>query len=224
MNRTIFAQQTPHAIDAGVFHNDVICVGHRNCLMYHESAFIDSHTIEDRIQQLLESECEVETFFIKIEEQQIPLKTAISTYLFNSQLITLPNYQMVLIAPEECNTNITTNRYLDNLLHDSANPIANVHYLDVRESMKNGGGPACLRLRAVLNQEEFAAMNSNFLLNGNLYAQLTEWVQRHYRDRLHPDDLKDPQLLIESRAALDELTKIMQIGSFYNFQKEQTSL
>ena len=33
------------------------------------------------------------------------------------------------------------------------------------------------------------------------------------------DDLADPKLLEESRAALDELTKLLQIGSVYEFQR-----
>ncbi len=39
------------------------------------------------------------------------------------------------------------------------NPISAMQVLDLRESMANGGGPACLRLRVVLTEEERRAVN-----------------------------------------------------------------
>jgi len=50
---------------------------------------------------------------------------------------------------------------------------------------------------------------------------LQELIQKYYRDRLVPGDLADPQLLEESRRALDELTKILGLGSIYPFQRAQ---
>ncbi|MBA6253573.1 N-succinylarginine dihydrolase [Colwellia sp. MB3u-55] len=41
----------------------------------------------------------------------------------------------------------------------------------------------------------------------------------HYRDRLRIDDLGDPQLVIESRTAIDELSQILSLGSVYCFQE-----
>jgi succinylarginine dihydrolase len=84
--------------------------------------------------------------------------------------------------------------------------------------MRNGGGPACLRLRVVLNEQELAAINSRVLMSDWLYEQLNLWVDKHYRDRMRVKDLSDPQLLAESRTALDELTRIMGLGSIYPFQ------
>lgn len=219
--QTMFIQQSPDAIDAGVFHNDVIAVGHRHCLLLHASAYVDCDSVIEEIQSKFKAEYYVDMHCIKIEEHEIPLKEAISTYLFNSQLVTLPNNQMALLAPEECNLNPRVSAYLNALFHDSSNPIAEIHYFNLRESMKNGGGPACLRLRAVLTQQEFAAMNHRFLLTEPLYNDLQAWIQKHYRDRLHPDDLSDPHLLLEAQTALDELTKIMQLDTFYSFQKHE---
>ena len=51
-----------------------------------------------------------------------------------------------------------------------------------------------------------------------LYETLTQWVSKHYRDALRENDLADPQLLIECRTALDELTRILKLGSVYPFQ------
>jgi len=89
----------------------------------------------------------------------------------------------------------------------------------VRQSMRNGGGPACLRLRVVLNEEELAQVNPAFVFSEELFSTLNNWVDKHYRDSLSSADLADPSLLIESRAALDELTQIMGLGSFYEFQQ-----
>ena len=51
-----------------------------------------------------------------------------------------------------------------------------------------------------------------------LFTTLNAWVDKHYRDRLAESDLADPQLLIECRTALDELTQILKLGSVYPFQ------
>ncbi|WP_259697345.1 N-succinylarginine dihydrolase, partial [Pseudomonas chlororaphis] len=85
-------------------------------------------------------------------------------------------------------------------------------------SMQNGGGPACLRLRVALNQTELAAVNPGVIMTVPLYDTLTQWVDKHYRDRLSENDLADPQLLLECRTALDELTQILKLGAVYPFQ------
>jgi succinylarginine dihydrolase len=84
--------------------------------------------------------------------------------------------------------------------------------------MNNGGGPACLRLRIVLTEAELAAAAPGVFMTDALYVTLVEWVKRHYRDRLAPDDLADPELHSESRAAGDELTKILGLGSLSPFE------
>ncbi|MDP8917062.1 MAG: N-succinylarginine dihydrolase, partial [Pseudomonadota bacterium] len=127
--------------------------------------------------------------------------------------------RLVLIAPmETCET--PGARDLADALPATNGPIGRVEYVDVRQSMRNGGGPACLRLRVVLNEAELAATNPAQRLTPELHSTLLGWAERHYRDRLAPADLADAQLLDESRAALDELTAIMNLGSgFYPFQR-----
>jgi len=89
---------------------------------------------------------------------------------------------------------------------------------DVKQSMRNGGGPACLRLRVVLGAEERGALAGRVLLDDALHGELTAWVERHYRDRLAPEDLADPALARETLVALDELIAILALGSVYPFQ------
>jgi len=96
--------------------------------------------------------------------------------------------------------------------------VKSIHHLDLRQSMENGGGPACLRLRIVLSDEERAAAGARIFWDEALDAELTAWVKRHHRDRLAAADLADPQLTRETLAALDELTRILRLGSVYDFQ------
>jgi succinylarginine dihydrolase len=91
--------------------------------------------------------------------------------------------------------------------------------LDLRQSMRNGGGPACLRLRVVLGDEERAAVHAPCWFSPKLHETLEAWVRRHYREELRPEDLGDPNLLKESRRALDELSGILVLGRIYPFQQ-----
>lgn len=209
----IFVLQNPQAIDLGVFHNDVISVGNENLFFYHELAFCKTDELIDTIRSKID-----DMIFLKVFDHQVSLNEAVRTYLFNSQIVTLPSGFMALIAPTECQESSNVSTYLNDLLQQSDHPIKQVIYVNLKESMQNGGGPACLRLRIALNSNEYAAINPNVLLTDQLYKTLKEWILRHYRDRLSPSDLADPLLLEESCRALDELTKILQLGNIYAFQ------
>ena len=214
-SKTVFAQQNPDVIDAGVFHNDVIAVGNRNCLFYHEEAFLDSDRVIADIQRAYG---ESPIHFIKVPTSAVSIYDSVHTYLFNSQLISLDHGSMAIIAPGECQENQNVKAYLDSVIADD-NPINKVEIFDVKQSMQNGGGPACLRQRVVLNQAEIDASNQSIYINDQLFHRLNQWVETHYRDSLMESDLADPQLLVESRSALDELTQILNLGSVYPFQR-----
>lgn len=211
--RTVFAQQSPEAIDGGVFHNDVIAVGTASLLLCHEKAFLDQPAVLGRLRAAYPGEFTV----IEVSEAEVTLAEAVQTYLFNSQLLAKPGGRFLLAAPEECRTHERVARYLENLLA-SGGPIDEVIHFNLRESMRNGGGPACLRLRVPLTRSEVGAMNRAALFDDALYARLRYWVENRYRDRLAPGDLADPTLLTECREALDELTEVLELGSVYPFQ------
>ena len=102
----------------------------------------------------------------------------------------------------------------------SNGPIGRVIYVDVRQSMRNGGGPACLRLRVAMNELQSQKLSARTIVDTGLFDDLTAWVERYYRETLTSDDLRDPGLLDEGRLALDKLTDIMRLGSdFYPFQR-----
>jgi len=155
---------------------------------------------------------------IKASDGDVPLAHAISSYVFNSQLVTLPDESMALVAPMESRENPCVKRFLDRLLTMSTR-IRQIHFVDVRQSMRNGGGPACLRLRVTLTPAELAATNPHVMFSDALHEMLVAWVHRHYRDRLTFDDLRDPQLLDESRRALDELSQILHLPNVHDFQR-----
>lgn len=209
----VFAQQNPAAIDAGVFHNDVIAVGNGNTLFYHELAFLDEDQVLADVRSRL-SGAELEA--VRVSSAEVPLEDAVASYLFNSQLLNTPD-GMLLAVPGECREIPSVSQYLDNLVA-SGGPITSVEVFDVKQSMRNGGGPACLRLRVVLTDDELKAINRGVILTDQLYERLTTWVEAHYRDELSQEDLGDPMLLEEVRKALDELTGILGLGSIYDFQ------
>ena len=210
----VFVQQNPDVIDQGVFHNDVIAVGNQNVLLYHEQAYLNTDSFKAEVSQKFSGK---NLHFIEVSTEQVSIEDAVNTYLFNTQIITLADNSMAIIAPMHCRENIQVFDYLQSLIAAS-NPINHLEFFDVNESMKNGGGPACLRLRVALTDQELAAVNPNCLLTDSLYLQLVAWVNNHYRDKLTLKDLSDPQLLIESRTALDELTQLLSLGSVYRFQ------
>lgn len=211
---TVFIQQNPEVIDQGVFHNDVISVGNQNVLFYHQEAFTDTQSKMREIEDKLGSKMH----FIEVPSSAVSVADAVQTYLFNTQLITLPDGKMIIVAPTECEEHAGVARYLSELT-SSGGPISEVRYFDVKQSMRNGGGPACLRLRVALNDEEVNAVNPHVLMTDSLFERLNAWVDKHYRDELAVADLHDPNLLIESRTALDELTQMLHLGSVYPFQR-----
>lgn len=214
----VLAQQNPAVIDAGVFHNDVIAVGNGNLLFHHQEAFLDSEAVVAELSRKLAARGS-ELQRVEVPRSAVSVAEAVSSYLFNSQLLDRGDGRMLLVVPEECRQTPAVWRYLQQLLADNHSPIGEVAVFDLKQSMQNGGGPACLRLRVVLNDAELAAVNPGVILTPERYDSLVSWVKRHYRDRLSEQDLADPQLLVESRTALDELTRLLRLGSVYPFQQ-----
>jgi succinylarginine dihydrolase len=218
LTNALHLQQSRRAIEAGAFHNDVVAVASSNVLFCHEHAF------EDRLgsYEAIKRACDglLDPIIVEVADADVPLADAIKSYLFNTQLLEVPGEdRLVLIAPEECRENAATHRYLEGLV-TSNGPIGRIIFVDVRQSMRNGGGPACLRLRVVMDHAQRSALGARAVLDDALFANLSAWVSQHYRETLSPDDLADPALLNEGRTALDELTRIMQLGAdFYPFQR-----
>ena len=214
-NNVFYLQQHPRAIDKGSFHNDIVSLSNENIFIAHEKAFLNRDVLNHVLKHL---ELEVENFnYIEIPDKEIPLDDIISSYLLNSQLFTNGEGEMQLILPAEVQNYENCMQWLDKLKQTS--DVKLFDFVNIKQSMMNGGGPACLRLKVILNEDEINKVNKNFILNNKRLELIEDLIEREYRDELYPDDLKDPSLLDESRRVLDELTQIFGTGSIYEFQK-----
>jgi succinylarginine dihydrolase len=209
----MFVQQSPEVIDAGVFHNDVIAVGTDNVLLMHEDAFLNG----DQVIQELHTRLGGTFTPLIVRKNELSVQEAVRTYLFNSQLLATPE-GMIIVAPSDAAEHPASKAVLDRLVSEET-PIKAVHALDVRESMHNGGGPACLRLRVGLRPDELTAVHAGVMLTDTLAANLETWIDRFYPDTLSPADLADPDLLVGTRDALQALTDLLQLGPVYPFQQ-----
>lgn len=218
VKHTVFVKQSKAVIDAGAFHNDVVCVGAKQTLFYHECAFENTKQMQTDIREAAEGL--FDPIFVEVPLNDVPIEDAIKAYLFNSMLVQFPgNDRLTLVAPTETRDMASTRLYCDSLTSTNG-PIGDVKYVDVRQSMRNGGGPACLRLRVTMLEEEWAQVNPAMIMDEELHGKLSDWAIRHYRETLSPSEILDPSLMDESFAALDELTKILRLGSdFYPFQR-----
>lgn len=212
--RTLFPRQHPSAIDAGAFHTDVLATGHGAFLMMHELAFADREAFLSRLDETAGGALRV----VVATERELPVSDAVAAYPFNSQLLELAGGAITILAPEESRENPRARSFLERVVTESG-VVSRVHYIDVNQSMDNGGGPACLRLRVGLTDDEVRAIGADVFFSSDLHARLVAWVGRHYRDRLLPGDLADPALAREGLRALDELTGILRLGSVYDFQR-----
>ncbi len=207
---TLFVQQSPEAIDAGVFHNDVIAVGNESVLLCHEQAFVGGQATIDSIRDAYRRKSGSVLHVHQVSVKDLSLAHCVESYLFNSQLLTRPDGNMTLLCPADVEAMPNALRCARAII-EAANPVDDLRFLDLRQSMNNGGGPACLRLRVALSESELSCVHQGVLFDESLCARLSGWVERHYRDELAADDLRDPQLLVETANAFAELAMILEM-------------
>jgi succinylarginine dihydrolase len=214
LSRGHFLRQNPKAIDAGAFHNDVVCVVNEDTMLYHALAF----KTPDAMEAAVTKACETLGFSPRFARADMPIEDAIAAYVFNSQLITLPQGGMAMILPIEAQETPSAKAYVDRMISDGV--IKAAHYLDLRQSMSNGGGPACLRLRVAMGADAMAAVHPGVVMTKAKIAALRTVITTHYRDRLTLDDMGDPQFLMDVRGALDAITDALDLPALYDFQKD----
>ncbi|WP_374589950.1 N-succinylarginine dihydrolase [Novosphingobium sp.] len=178
--RTLFVEQNPEAIAAGAFHNDVVAVANERVLFTHEQAFADPAGTYAAIRDRLP-----EAEFVVVPAAEVSLADAIQSYLFNAQLLTLPSGEMALVVPSEAIEHSRVRPYLDRMLAGNG-PIRTVLPVDVRQSMANGGGPACLRLRVVADP---ATVDPRFLLDEAKASRIEEIIQREWPESIAPEQV-----------------------------------
>ena len=200
--RTLFVEQNPEAIAAGAFHNDVVAVANERVLFTHEQAFADPDGTYAAIRERL-PEAEI----VIVPAAAVSLADAIKSYLFNAQLLTLPSGEMALVIPLEAWEHAAVRTWLDAMLASNG-PIRRVLPVDVRQSMANGGGPACLRLRVVADP---ARVDPRFLLDDAKIARVEAVVAALWPQSLRPEQLGDPALAAQVIAARNELLKVLSL-------------
>ncbi|NOW44944.1 succinylarginine dihydrolase [Novosphingobium sp. SG751A] len=198
--RTLFVQQAPEAIAAGAFHNDVVAVANEHVLFAHEQAFADSEAFYAALRAKMP---EVE--IIEVPSAAVSLEDAVSSYLFNAQLVTLPDGTMALILPMEAKRNERVWNWLEELIAGNGS-IRKLVPTEVRESMSNGGGPACLRLRVVADP---STVDPRFLVDSDRLALCERVIERSWPERIHPDDLVGADLWQCWRDARRTLLKVL---------------
>ncbi|RYZ09674.1 MAG: N-succinylarginine dihydrolase [Myxococcales bacterium] len=211
---TLLWQQHPVGIDGGAFHTDVLAVANGGVLLMHELAFVEHAALLAELSRRLGASLRA----VVATERELPLADAVAAYPFNSQLVTLPSGKMRLAAPLESRDNPRARSFLERALTECP-LIEGVEYLNVNGSMKNGGGPACLRLRVPLTPTESSQLGGRVLFDDGLELRLRRIIEERYRDRLELADMADPALVEEARVALDEVTQALDLGSVYDFQR-----
>ena len=199
-DRVLFVEQNPEAIAAGAFHNDVVAVANENVLLVHELAFAEPEPVYAWIREKLPG-----AEIIVVPDSEVSLAEAVKSYLFNAQLVTLGDGTMVLVVPGDAHASLPVRAWLDRLLAGNG-PIRAVHPVDLRQSVANGGGPACLRLRVVADP---ATVDPRFLLD-DAKADLIEGVVREFwPEQIDPDDIGSDSLTSTVTGARDRLLTVL---------------
>ena len=194
--RCVFIEQNPAAIEAGAFHNDVVAVANEKVLFTHDRAFADQIDAYEAIRAVFP-----DLHVVEVPESQVSLEEAIRTYLFNAQLVTLPTGEMALVVPSECQESTSVWSWCERMLASNG-PIRHVIPVDVRQSMANGGGPACLRLRVVADP---ATVDARFLLDEAKAERIEAVIAQMWPETIQPDEIGTEALaakVIEAREAL----------------------
>ena len=196
LDRVLFAEQSEEAIGAGAFHNDVVAVANERILLAHEQAFADKASLIEACERTVPG-----FEYVEVPADEVPLTDAIQSYLFNAQLVTRPDGQQTLVVPTEARETASVWRWIEGQIAGNG-PIRRVEVVDVRQSMANGGGPACLRLRVVADP---ATIDPRFILDEAKLDLIAQVIGSHWPEQIHHSDLQQPALIAEiegARAAL----------------------
>jgi succinylarginine dihydrolase len=190
--RVIFTEQSEEAIATGAFHNDVVAVANERVLFAHEKAFADKNALVSACERLVPG-----FEYVEVPDSEVPLADAVKSYLFNAQLVTPPGGETTLIVPTEARETASVWNWIER--HVAGNgPIRRAEVVDVRQSMANGGGPACLRLRVVADP---STVDHRFMVDDAKLDWVADAIRRHWPEHIHHDDLQQPALIRDVEAA-----------------------
>lgn len=206
----VYARQTARAIDLGAFHHDVVGVGHRRSLFQHRDAWADRSRVLKTINDRFDAAREGRLRIYEIDDDAMSIDEAVTCYLFNSQIVSTSSGQTTLVAPAECEADPNALALISQatLRPPSSRPFDAFRFIDVRESMRNGGGPACLRLRVVMNADERNVAKIPWF-DAGIESRLRAWATDHYRESISQNDLADSRLLAENARGLLEIATLL---------------
>ncbi|MCL6250732.1 N-succinylarginine dihydrolase [Altererythrobacter sp. KTW20L] len=201
--RMLFVEQAPEAIAAGAFHNDVVAVANEHVLFTHECAFADPAGTYAAIAAKCPGAQVVE-----VPASAVSLNEAVRSYLFNAQLVTPPSGEMTLVVPGECKESAPVWTWLQAMLAGNG-PIRQVKVVDVRQSMANGGGPACLRLRVVADP---TTVDPRFLLDEARADAMEALIAQMWPEQIDPADVGSASLAASIHSARTALLDLLGLG------------
>lgn len=203
----IFVQQSVAAIAAGAFHNDVVAVANEHVLFTHEQAFEHRDAFHAELRARFP-----DVQIVEVPADRVSLADAISSYLFNAQLVTLPAGGMALILPGEARDTPAVWNWLTDMVAGNG-PIRHLEVVDVRESMANGGGPACLRLRVVADP---ATIDPRFLVDDARLDRVAAVVSEHWPEAIPFDSIGDPAVIARIEAAHTTLLEALDLVGLFD--------
>ncbi|MBW0145530.1 N-succinylarginine dihydrolase [Sphingomicrobium clamense] len=201
--KTLFIQQSEEAIAAGAFHNDVVAVANETILFAHEKAFADRDGTVERVREIFPA-----LDYVEVPASEVSLEDAIRSYLFNAQLVSLPTGEACLIVPSECRETPSVWKWLQAHLASNG-PIRKVEVVDVRQSMANGGGPACLRLRVACDPDH---VDPRFLVDEAKLDALATVVSNHWPEAIDARELQSKTLVNQVRQAHAAIVEALNLG------------
>ena len=192
-----------------MFHNDVIATSNDHAIFYHEQAFADEAELLAAVDRVGGID------LYRVDTSELSLAEAVSTYLFNSQVITRPDGYMAIIAPRQCEISEAVQAVISGWIRDEDCPITEAIYVDVDQSMANGGGPACLRLRLWMTEAEAAGVHAGVRFSPALYEQLGHVIESHYPEQITQEDLTNPEFPARVLSVYPNLAQVFAMPDLY---------
>ncbi len=196
--RTFFLQQHPAAIDAGVFHNDVIATSHKNLLLMHEQAFLNAEPELARLASAFEQATGTALQVVMVRQEQLSLEDAVKSYLFNSQLLTPSGdgSAMTMICAAQCERMPQVRDLIDGWIALSSHPISDVRYVSLDQSMSGGAAPRLFAIAIALPASAIDRFAPSYRLTAHRAAQLAELITDFYPSELTWETLASPENIL----------------------------
>jgi succinylarginine dihydrolase len=205
---TYFLKQHPDAIDAGAFHNDVVAASHHHLLIFHQQAFYQPEATLKQICDRYAQRYRRPLCLLPVDERTLPLSRAVSTYLFNSQIVSVAGVESpVMLCPAQVKQDSDARGLVEAWLADDI--FSDIHYVDLQQSMSGGGGPACLRLRVPMTTADAAKLDPRFLWSEQLDEQLRRVIHQHYPTRLTLAELTEVEFIREAENTTQRLRNLL---------------